>query len=75
MSLDRARSLLSQALELPATAIGDDAAIGALEAWDSLAHLRLVQAVESEIGRALEPDAIYAIGSLADLAKLLADQA
>ena len=35
--------------------IPDDVRIGTFERWDSLAHLRLVLAIEQKIGRQLDP--------------------
>ncbi|MGH9671911.1 MAG: acyl carrier protein [Bryobacteraceae bacterium] len=68
---DRARALLAGALEMAPDALGADASIATLEAWDSLAHLRLVEALERAVGRPLEPEAIVAIGSLADVIAIL----
>lgn len=68
---DRARALLAGALEMAPDALGAEATIATLEAWDSLAHLRLVEALERTLGRALEPEAIVAIGSLADVTAIL----
>ena len=39
--------------------------------WDSLAHMRLILAVEHEVRRQLEPDKIVRIETLADVAALL----
>lgn len=68
---DRARALLADALEMAPAALGADASIATLEAWDSLAHMRLVEAIERALGRPLAPEALVAIGSLADVARIL----
>lgn len=68
-----ARRLLAGALALPEDRIGADASIDTLEAWDSLAHMRLVLAIEQELGRELPPDRIAGIASLADIAAALGD--
>jgi acyl carrier protein len=68
---ERARALLAAALEIDPAAVGPDASIATLEAWDSLAHLRLVQAIEQAIGGELSAEAIVDIASLADVAALL----
>lgn len=52
--------------------IPDDVRIGRFERWDSLAHLRLVLAIEEQIGRELDPDESIRIETLADIATLLA---
>jgi len=68
-----ARRLLAEALELDLAAVPVDAAIGRLEAWDSLAHLRLVQAIERTLGKELPPETIVGIERLQDIAALLPD--
>jgi acyl carrier protein len=68
----RARELLAEAANCNPAMISDDVRIGNFERWDSLAHLRLVLAVEQQIGRQLDPDEAVRIESLADVAALLA---
>jgi len=67
-----ARQLLAEALELEIAAVPMDAAIGRLDAWDSLAHLRLVQALEKRLGRELPAETSVGIERLHDIAALLA---
>jgi acyl carrier protein len=69
---ERARALLAAALEIDLAAVGPDASIATLEAWDSLAHLRLVQAIEAAIGSELPAEAIVEIASRADVTVVLA---
>lgn len=71
----RAKKLLAEATNCDQSAIPDDARIGRCEGWDSLAHLRLVLAIEEQIGRQLDPDEAIRIETLADIATLLAPQA
>lgn len=68
---DRARALLAEALALPVEAIADDASPETLEAWDSLAHARLVLAVEAARGHALPPEAALDLFSLPAIASAL----
>ena len=68
---DRAKALLATALEIDAATLPPDASIATLEAWDSLAHLRLVQALEKELGHELPAEHIFAIATLADVAAML----
>jgi acyl carrier protein len=67
----RAKALLASALEIDAASVPSDASIATLEAWDSLAHLRLVQALEKELGRELPAEHIFAIARLEDVASVL----
>ncbi len=64
--------VLAEALEIEPAAVVDDASIHTLEAWDSLAHLRLVQALEREIGHELPAVEIVDLESLADVERILA---
>ena len=61
-----ARILLAGALELDPADVADDAAMGTVETWDSLAHMRLILAIEAALGRELDPDALFEIASLAN---------
>ena len=71
----QAKKLLAEAANCESAAIPDDVRIGTFERWDSLAHLRLVLAIEQQIGRQLDPDDAVRIESLADVAALLAPAA
>jgi acyl carrier protein len=51
--------------------ISTDARIGLFERWDSLAHMRLILALEQRVGRLLDPDETISIKSLDDVARLL----
>lgn len=57
-SLEQALALVSNATNVPADSIGTDAAVGALEAWDSIAHVHIMLALEEQIGRDLTTDEI-----------------
>jgi acyl carrier protein len=69
--LAKATALLGAVLDLPAKAIPDDAAIGTFEPWDSLAHMRLILAIEDAVGAPLAPEAIVDLASLRDVASAL----
>jgi acyl carrier protein len=68
---EQARALLAEAVNTDTGAVPDDARIGLLEQWDSLAHLRLILAIETKVGRLLDPDEIMGVESLNDVAALL----
>ena len=70
-SLDSARQILAEALEVEPDAVSASARLGDPEAWDSLAHLRLILAIETKLGHELGPDQIIAIESLDDVATIL----
>lgn len=66
-----AKQLLAEASNCEPATVPDDVRIGRFESWDSLAHLRLVLAIEAQIGRQLDPDESVRIETLADIAALL----
>ena len=68
----RARALLADAIGAEPALVPQDARIGVFERWDSLAHLRLILAVEQHIGRQLDPGGGKTVGEcLDDVARLL----
>ncbi len=71
MSLARARALLGEALAVDPAALPDDASLATVRAWDSLAHLRVILAIEAARGRPLGVDEALAITALADVARAL----
>jgi len=71
----QAKKLLAEATNCDSKMIADDARIGTFDRWDSLAHLRLVLAIEQQIGRQLDADEAVRIESLSDVAALLASAA
>jgi acyl carrier protein len=71
MSLAAAKTLLAEALQVDAAIIADDLALGGIDAWDSLAHMRLLSAIEEKLGRPLDAETAAGIESLADVAKVL----
>ncbi len=68
----QAKQLLAEAANCDSAMIPDDVRIGTFERWDSLAHLRLVLAIEQKIGRQLDLDEAVRIESLTDVAALIA---
>jgi acyl carrier protein len=72
--LEVARELLAEATGADAASVPDGARIGSFKRWDSLAHLRLILALEAKIGRQLDPDESVRIESLGDIAAVLKPQ-
>ena len=67
-----ARALLAAAVGLEIDQIPEDASIFTFEAWDSLAHARIVLGIEEAIGHALPPEQLFEIDSLQSIARALA---
>lgn len=63
-----AKQLLAEATGADAATVPDAARLGGFARWDSLAHLRLILALEEKIGRQLDPDEAVRIESLHDIA-------
>ena len=68
---DSATLLLASALMMSERDVPADARLGRVDQWDSLAHARLLLAIEEKLGRILTPDEAVAIESIADIAQLL----
>jgi acyl carrier protein len=47
---ERIKSVMQLVFGVPLASIGDDAAPGTIEQWDSLRHMNLVIALEEEFG-------------------------
>lgn len=66
-----ATELLAGALLMEPSAVPADARLGGIEQWDSLAHARLLLALEEKLHRQLTTDEAVGIESLDDIARLL----
>jgi acyl carrier protein len=45
-----------------------------LEEWDSLAHMRIILAIEAQLGREIAPEVLFEISSLKDIADIIGDE-
>ena len=66
-----ATQLLAGALMMGERDVPPDARLGRLDQWDSLAHARLLLALEEKLRRQLTTDEAVALESLDDIARLL----
>lgn len=66
-----ARRLVAAALELEPEAVGGDADVDTLPAWDSLGHVKVILALEQALGRTLAVGELAQLRSVADIARLL----
>jgi acyl carrier protein len=73
MSRATAIELLAEALRVQPGDLPADASLAATEGWDSMAHVRLILALEDRLDRMLEPEEVVGLSSLADIAALLGD--
>ena len=70
-ALVKATALLAEALMVKPTEINSETALGYTPQWDSLAHMRLILALEEHMGSHLPPEAIISIANLKDICALL----
>lgn len=54
----RVKEVMARAFGLPEADIPDDAAFGALQGWDSLGHISLMMALETDLGVQLTTEAM-----------------
>lgn len=69
--IEQARNLLATAVNQVPEEVPDNAMIGGLEGWDSLAHIRLIVALEGHLGRSLTTDEVVSISSLESIARVM----
>ena len=69
--LSMAKRLLAEATSADPVAVPEDARIGSFERWDSLAHMRLILALEQQVGRELDSDEVLRIECLEDVRIIL----
>ena len=67
----QAKEILAKALDLAEQDVTEDIALETCANWDSLAHLRLVMAIEAEIGRPLDPTEVFGLSGYRDVVSLL----
>lgn len=63
--------LLSKALGVSEDEINSDTSIHTHQAWDSLAHLRLVLALEEKLDQRLTPDKLVSIVDYSSVSSIL----
>ena len=71
MTTDTARALVANALDLTLDEVPENAMREDIEEWDSLAHVRIVLAIEEARGVRLERETMLAIAGLEDIRRLL----
>jgi acyl carrier protein len=64
---ERLRAVIAETLDLPLSQIKPETARAETEAWDSLAHLRLITAIEAEFSVAFTMEQIAELQTFDDL--------
>ena len=70
-SVDVAKDLLAQSLQIDIAEVTEDMALGVSDRWDSLAHTRLILALEEKLGRPIETDEMLSIENYQTLVDIL----
>ena len=65
------KDMLRRALEMPYSSLTGNEALADLQAWDSLAVLNLMAAIDARYGITLSPETILACDSIRDIAMLV----
>lgn len=71
---ERLDAAILGALGLPAGTAMEDLAYGRTEAWDSVAHLQVVVAIEEAFGTTLADEDVVAMSTYGDVRRILRDQ-
>jgi acyl carrier protein len=71
---DRIRQSIATTLAVPVEQVPPDAALGEYSKWDSLAHLELMLALESEFGVRIPMEAMVELTSIRAIEQFLADK-
>ncbi len=66
--------ILANALGIEVTAVGPDTRLGLCAQWDSLAHMRIILALEKSIGQPLPAAEILSIEGFDDVIAVLANR-
>ena len=69
--MSAARQLLADAIGIAASELPSDPRLGQFDRWDSLAHARILLALEERLGKPLDAEEAVAIAGLADIETLL----
>lgn len=71
MSSDKATEILAEALGLAPSQISENTSLETCPNWDSLAHFRVVAAVEELLDRPLSPSEIFDVVDFESIKALL----
>lgn len=64
---DSIKQLIANVLVVPANNITDELAVGDIPEWDSLAHMRIIAALESDLGVVLDIEQTLEIEDVEDI--------
>lgn len=71
---DESIALVAEALNVSREEVTQETSLMTTSAWDSLAHFRMVFAIEERVGRPLDPMEITSLVDVASVARIIATQ-
>jgi len=74
VSTERLHRVVADVFGVPYEDVSDATSAETVENWDSLTHIDLVVALESEFGVSLSPEEMMAMGSVAAIREVLAER-
>lgn len=69
----KATELLAKALNVREQDVDNSTMIGVTQQWDSLAHMRLILALEEALGSELDMEAVVNIANFSDVEAMLSN--
>ena len=72
-SEDDVRRIFAATLKVAPGAVAPDASPDSVAAWDSMGHMRLITAIESELAVKLTMEQVLAIDSFAALCRIVSE--
>ena len=73
-TMEDAKRIVAEATRTPLDQLTEETDIQSMDAWDSIAHIGIILAVEELAGKQLTPEAIIDIVSVRSIAEFLATQ-
>ena len=67
ISEDSVKKLIARVLEVPLEKVTSELAIGDIPEWDSLSHMRIITALESDLGISLDIEQTIEIEDVDDI--------
>jgi acyl carrier protein len=68
---NQAGHVLAEALQIDVSEVSQEMALGVTERWDSLAHMRLIMALEEQLGRPIETEEMLSVEDIPSIQALL----
>ncbi|NUQ35063.1 MAG: acyl carrier protein [Planctomycetaceae bacterium] len=69
--LERLQQVIGKVFEVDSATVSARTVIRQLPGWDSLKHLKLIMAVETEFSRELTPEQIESLKTVGDIAAVI----